>query len=50
MPAHLLHADARARRLENVLIDADGYVKICDFGFAKKAAASRTFTKCGTDE
>jgi len=37
-------------KLENVLIDADGYVKICDFGFAKKAASSRTFTKCGTDE
>ena len=33
-----------------MLIDVDGYVKICDFGFAKKAAASRTFTKCGTDE
>jgi serine/threonine protein kinase len=37
-------------KLENVLIDADGYGKICDFGFAKKAAATRTFTKCGTDE
>ena len=33
-----------------MLITQDGYVKICDFGFAKKAAASRTFTKCGTDE
>ena len=33
-----------------MLITEDGYVKICDFGFAKKAAASRTFTKCGTDE
>lgn len=37
-------------KLENVLICNDGYAKICDFGFAKKAAASRTFTKCGTDE
>jgi len=37
-------------KLENVLIDCDGYVKICDFGFAKKAASTRTFTKCGTDE
>lgn len=33
-----------------MLICSDGYAKICDFGFAKKAAASRTFTKCGTDE
>ena len=37
-------------KLENVLIDRDGYIKICDFGFAKKAASTRTFTKCGTDE
>jgi len=37
-------------KLENVLIDGDGYIKICDFGFAKKAASTRTFTKCGTDE
>ena len=37
-------------RLENVLITSDGYIKICDFGFAKKAASTRTFTKCGTDE
>ena len=37
-------------KLENVLIDGDGYVKICDFGFAKKTATTRTYTKCGTDE
>ena len=37
-------------RLENVLIGSDGFAKICDFGFAKKACSSRTFTKCGTDE
>jgi len=37
-------------KLENVLIDGDGYVKLCDFGFAKCVAESRTFTKCGTDE
>ena len=33
-----------------MVIDADGYVKICDFGFAKKLVGGRTFTKCGTEE
>lgn len=37
-------------KLENVLIGHDGYVIICDFGYAKKLATDRTFTKCGTDE
>ena len=37
-------------KLENVLIGADGYVKLCDFGFAKRVSDARTFTKCGTDE
>jgi hypothetical protein len=37
-------------KLENVLIGGDGYVKLCDFGFAKCVSESRTFTKCGTDE
>ena len=32
---------------ENLLIDVDGYIKICDFGFAK-LATSKTFTLCGT--
>ena len=34
---------------ENMLIDADGHIKITDFGFAKKIQ-SRTWTICGTPE
>ena len=39
----VLHRDVK---LENVLIGGDGYVKLCDFGFAKCVSESRTFTKC----
>lgn len=34
---------------ENVLIDSAGYVKLVDFGFAKKVK-NRTYTLCGTPE
>jgi len=34
---------------ENVLLDAQGYVKLCDFGFAKKVS-DRTYTRCGTPD
>ena len=34
---------------ENILLDTLGYVKIGDFGFAKKVH-DRTFTRCGTPE
>eukprot|EP01080_Neovahlkampfia_damariscottae_P008740 gene8740-688_t len=34
---------------ENVLIDANGHVKIADFGFAKKIT-DKTWTMCGTPE
>ena len=34
---------------ENILLDTKGYVKIGDFGFAKKVS-DRTFTRCGTPE
>ena len=34
---------------ENLLIDAEGYVKIVDFGFAKKIYG-KSFTLCGTPE
>lgn len=36
---------------ENLLLDATGYVKLVDFGFAKKLQAGRkTWTFCGTPE
>jgi len=34
---------------ENLLIDADGYLKVVDFGFAKRVE-DRTWTVCGTPE
>jgi len=34
---------------ENLLIDADGYLKMCDFGCAK-VVTGRTFTLCGSPE
>jgi serine/threonine protein kinase len=33
---------------ENILLDARGYVKLTDFGFAKHIPDNRTFTMCGT--
>ncbi|XP_071397506.1 cGMP-dependent protein kinase 2 [Centroberyx affinis] len=36
---------------ENLLLDADGYVKMADFGFAKKIGlGKKTWTFCGTPE
>ena len=34
---------------ENVLLDSQGYIKLCDFGFAKKVE-DRTYTQCGTPD
>lgn len=34
---------------ENLLVDADGYLKLTDFGFAK-IIEYRTYTLCGTPE
>lgn len=34
---------------ENILINTSGYLKLTDFGFAKKVD-NKTFTICGTPE
>jgi serine/threonine protein kinase len=33
-----------------LLIAKDGYLKMADFGFAKKVRSGRTYTLCGTPD
>ncbi|PGH12314.1 AGC/PKA protein kinase [Helicocarpus griseus UAMH5409] len=35
---------------ENILLDADGHLKLVDFGFAKQLWSRETYTLCGTPE
>ncbi|XP_055906448.1 cAMP-dependent protein kinase catalytic subunit 2-like [Eupeodes corollae] len=46
---HKLHVIYRDLKPENILIDKKGYIRITDFGFAKRVL-DRTMTLCGTPE
>eukprot|EP00742_Colponemidia_sp_Colp-10_P000759 GILJ01000825.1.p1 GENE.GILJ01000825.1~~GILJ01000825.1.p1 ORF type:complete len:330 (-),score=65.08 GILJ01000825.1:191-1180(-) len=46
---HNMNTIYRDLKPENILLNADGYVKLTDFGFAKKVDF-RTYTLCGTPE
>jgi serine/threonine protein kinase len=47
---HSLHIAYRDMKPENLLIGADGHLRLTDFGFAKKLIADKTYSVCGTPE
>eukprot|EP00873_Tetraselmis_striata_P025622 jgi/Tetstr1/445886/TSEL_003524.t1 len=44
------HIAYRDLKPENLLIAKDGYLKMADFGFAKRVRSGRTYTLCGTPD
>ena len=46
---HSMNIVYRDLKPENLLVSADGYLKLTDFGFAK-VVVNRTYTLCGTPE
>jgi len=49
MHLHNHHIAYRDLKAENLLIGADGHLKLTDFGFAK-TVMDKTYTMCGTPE
>ena len=47
---HNLNYCYRDLKPENLLLDATGYLKVTDFGFAKEISSGRTWTLCGTPD
>jgi serine/threonine protein kinase len=47
---HSLRICYRDMKPENILIGADGHIRMSDFGFAKKLIEDKTLTVCGTPE
>ncbi|KAJ5104912.1 hypothetical protein NUU61_002259 [Penicillium alfredii] len=48
---HDIHGVAyRDLKPENILLDANGHIKLVDFGFAKQVDNRETYTLCGTPE